>query len=65
MNFYFSGLEVFRSWLDKYHQEINIVKNVVDFQNLGIVRIDLTYLKKTALPAPTKLLELVEDTIPW
>ncbi|XP_044766447.1 dynein axonemal heavy chain 6 [Coccinella septempunctata] len=59
------SLEVFRNWLEKYHHEIKTVEGVVDFQNLGMMRIDLTYLKKTALPAPTRLLELVEDTIPW
>ncbi|KAK9882562.1 hypothetical protein WA026_022190 [Henosepilachna vigintioctopunctata] len=59
------SLETFRSWLERYHYEIETIENIVDHQNLGLYRVDLTYLKQTALPAPSRLLALVEHTFPW
>lgn len=58
-------LEKFRKLCIKYHNEIKIVKDVKCIQFMGILLLDFNGFKEEALPAPSKLLELVNNVLPW
>lgn len=49
----------------KYHKEIDTVKDVISKQFMGIFCLHLNGFKEEALPAPTRLLDLVENVMPW
>lgn len=58
-------MERFRSMCIKYHKEIDTVKDVISKQFMGIFCLHLNGFKEEALPAPTRLLDLVENVMPW
>ncbi|CAH1180440.1 unnamed protein product [Phaedon cochleariae] len=58
-------LERFRNLCMRYIAEIKTIKGICDTQDMGILNLQLSDLKKTCEPEPTKLLSIVEHTLPW
>ncbi|KAJ8983473.1 hypothetical protein NQ317_014931 [Molorchus minor] len=59
-----TDLEKFRYYCRRYHKEIMTIENVNVTQCMGLLYLQLTNFKESALPEPRRLLGIVEDTIP-
>ncbi|XP_075230264.1 dynein axonemal heavy chain 6-like [Lycorma delicatula] len=57
-------LETFRSYLIKYNNERATIEKIVDVQPLGLIYLILIEFKKTLMPSPDRLIELIKITLP-
>ncbi|XP_030751777.1 uncharacterized protein LOC115879219 [Sitophilus oryzae] len=57
--------EMYRNMCIRYNNEIDIVTSICPEQPLGLLYLMLDQFKSTALPEPTRLLDIVKLIIPW
>ncbi|GJQ70897.1 hypothetical protein Trydic_g814 [Trypoxylus dichotomus] len=57
-------IETFRNLCKRYHDELKLISSIVDKQPLGILYIELEDFKSNAMPQPTRLIEILENTLP-
>ncbi|KAK5640059.1 hypothetical protein RI129_010870 [Pyrocoelia pectoralis] len=58
------NLETFRNWCTSYHDEVDIIGNVIDLQPLGILYVQQKLLKESILPQPKRLISIIEEVMP-
>jgi len=57
-------VRVFTTLLEKYHAQLEIIKEVEDLKNIGLLRVNNSILRANANPTIYRCLEVLHEVIP-
>lgn len=58
------GLLTFRTWCSRYHDELDLIEEIIENQPLGLFLLHLDKLKASITPEPIRLLEIIKRVMP-